>query len=135
MREVDFYERCRQMNVAGIYSNTSNNAAVVYKNDTYFGSPVTWKFFPEFQDGIVTGIRATVGYDAYAPWNGRFFADSLFQSVSKMLISKYNAKPVDSRPDPPIRAQYISKTELLKISSGLVGEAEVFVEFHAVKDK
>jgi hypothetical protein len=134
MQEAEFYEHCREMNAAGIYTNTSNNSAVVYRNDSYFGSPVTWKFFPEFQNGLVTGVRATVGYDAYAPWNNRYFADSLIRSVSEMIVSKYNARRVESKPVLPVRAEYISTEELLKITTGLVGEAEVFVEFHALEE-
>ena len=92
MSSKDFYVHCWQLNKAGLFTDGENNNAVLYqlhKGELKYNASMN--FYPEFLNGKIYKMQATINYDAWAPWNKSMMADSLQQDVLKLFAKWYPA--------------------------------------------
>jgi hypothetical protein len=95
MTSKQFYLHCWEMNKKGIFTDGLGNTAVLHKIDSSeLGHPALMNFYPDFDSNRIFKMRVSFQYDAWAPWNRKLFADSLFPKVVEMYKKwYYNGNP------------------------------------------
>ncbi|WP_373492634.1 hypothetical protein [Aquiflexum sp.] len=86
MDQKNFFDLCAELNRKQIItqgSGGSTNVEYRIKND--FDNEVSMRFFPTFIDNKVYEMPVTYSYIAWAPWNKKYWADSLLEK----LLVKY----------------------------------------------
>jgi hypothetical protein len=83
MEQKAFYDYCWEQNKNKVFTHGPTNQNVEYKlvNDL-LKEKVTMRFYPTFNEGKIFEMPVTFTYESWAPWNRRFWADSL---LTKML--------------------------------------------------
>jgi len=92
MTSKEFYMHCWSMNKKGIFTDGSNNTAVLYKlNHNELRHPAEMNFYPEFHEGKIHKMAARFQYTAWAPWNKNLFSDSFLTDVVDLYKKWYAA--------------------------------------------
>ena len=90
MTSKQFYLHCWNLNKAGVLTDGQSNTAVLYKlNHNELKHPASMNFFPVFTQDKISKMNASIQYDGWAPWNKRFFADSLLPDVIQYFTKWY----------------------------------------------
>jgi len=82
MEKKAFYDYCWKMNNEKIFSHGPTNQSVEYVLKSELDRPVTMQFYPNFYEEKIYEMPVLFNYEAWAPWNREFSADSL---VLKLL--------------------------------------------------
>jgi len=90
MTSKDFYTHCWEMNKKGMFTDGSNNQAVLYKLDhNELQHPAQMNFYPEFHNGRIYKLWARFQYMGWMPWNKKLGSDSLLTDVVKLYKKWY----------------------------------------------
>lgn len=82
MTSKDFFGYCWAMNKKGLFTDGNNNTAVLHRmNHREFSDSVAMNFYPDFNEGRIYRMRVSYSFEAWAPWNKKLYADSLFPQV------------------------------------------------------
>lgn len=82
MEREAFYDYCWEQNKNKLFTHGPTNQSVEYKLVKELDQPVTMRFYPTFNEGRIFEMPVTFAYEAWAPWNREYWADSL---LVKML--------------------------------------------------
>lgn len=86
-----FYKHCWDLNRQGIFTDGTNNRAILYKlNNGELKYDASMNFFPEMAGDKIYKMQATFQYNAWAPWNKHMNADSLLPDVLNFYRKWYN---------------------------------------------
>ena len=77
MGKKEFYDYCWEMNRQKKFSHGPTNQSVEYHLENELENPVLMRFYPSFHEDKIYEMPVTFTYEAWAPWNKRFFGDSL----------------------------------------------------------
>ena len=90
MTGKEFYAHCWEMNKKGIFTDGSNNAAVLYRLDNKeLQHPAQMNFYPEFHNGKIHKMWARFQYMGWMPWNKKLGSDSLLTDVLRLYKKWY----------------------------------------------
>jgi hypothetical protein len=89
MERKAFYDHCWEQNKKKLFTHGPTNGSVEYKLATEFEEPVMMRFYPTFQKDKIFEMPVTFTYEAWAPWNKRFSADSLLGDVLPVFEKWY----------------------------------------------
>jgi hypothetical protein len=90
MTSKDFFMHCWDLNKKGIFTDGSNNTAVLYKlNHNELNHPGELNFYPEFHEGKIYRMGARFQYPGWAPWNKNLYSDSLLTDVVNLYKKWY----------------------------------------------
>lgn len=81
MGKKAFYDYCWEQNKKKVFIHGPTNENVEY-NLSELEEPVTMRFYPTFHEDKIFEMPVTFTYAAWAPWNRRYWSDSL---LTKML--------------------------------------------------
>ncbi len=88
----EFFENGWKQNKKGLIAQGPGNQTVRYvmPNDKKGESPIHMLFYPDFDEqGKVKLMNLTFNYSGWAPWNRKFFSDSLLVAVQDTLMNWY----------------------------------------------
>lgn len=89
MDKKAFYDRCWEFNKQGVFTHGPTNRSVEYRLPVKNSSPVTMRFYPTFIDDKIFEMPVTFTYDAWAPWNKQYHADTLLVTLLKEFKDWY----------------------------------------------
>lgn len=82
MPRKEFYEHSWALNKEGKVMDGTNNLFIQYSlRDGELKHPGSMNFFPDFYEEKILKMRVEFAYDAWAPWNKQYYADSLLPDV------------------------------------------------------
>jgi hypothetical protein len=90
MDKKDFYNHCWKMNNEGIVKQGPSNLNVEYHfiheavRDT-----IIMRFYPTFHDDKINEMPVLYSYNAWAPWNKQFWADTLLTEMVEVYKDYY----------------------------------------------
>jgi len=77
MERKAFYDYCWEQNKKKLFIHGPTNQNVQYQLLNELEEPVAMRFYPTFYEDKIYEMPVTFTYEAWAPWNRRFWADSL----------------------------------------------------------
>lgn len=90
MTSKQFYAYCWEQNKKGIFTDGTDNMAVLYKlNKHELKYDASMNFYPEFHNDKVYKMKTTFQYNGWAPWNKPMSSDSLLPDVLKLYKTWY----------------------------------------------
>ncbi len=90
MASKDFYVHCWQLNKEGVFTDGANNTSVLYHfKKGELKELASMNFYPDFHNDKIYKMRATLNYDAWAPWNKNLSSDSLLINLLSLFRSWY----------------------------------------------
>lgn len=89
MEKKAFYDYCWQMNKQKKFIHGPTNQSVEYRLENELEKPVYMRFYPIFFEDRIYQMPVTFTYEAWAPWNRQYHADSLIKKVVPMLKRWY----------------------------------------------
>ncbi|MBL7873493.1 MAG: hypothetical protein JNM78_17875 [Cyclobacteriaceae bacterium] len=89
MERQAFFDHCWDYNKKEILIHGSANQTVQYQLNEVVSSPVSMNFYPSFYDDKIFEMPVTFSYEAWAPWNRQYYADSLFVDMIKVFKKWY----------------------------------------------
>ncbi len=131
MPSKDFYVHCWELNKQGLFTDGANNTSVLYhfKKDElkYLAS---MNFYPDFHNDKIYKMRATLNYDAWAPWNKNMGADSLLQNILVLFKTWYpNGNPFITIRDEKRGTIYVKIDGNRRITVGKYDDIRVKVDY------
>ena len=84
MSSKAFFDHCWQLNKQNILDQ-GGGVSVRYELKDELKAPATANFYPTFYQDTIREMPITFVYDAWAPWNEEFSADSLQLDVVKLM--------------------------------------------------
>lgn len=84
-----FFDHCWDYNQKKILIHGPTNQNVEYRIVEDINSPVSMRFYPTFYEDKIIEMPVTFSYEAWAPWNRQFFADSLFVNMLPLFKKWY----------------------------------------------
>lgn len=88
MTKKDFYAHAWKLNKEHMVTNSSSNMTVVYQLDS-LKSPAKMSFYPRFYKNKIYLMPVQFIYDAWAPWNKQYSADSLETDILHLMQKWY----------------------------------------------
>lgn len=88
MSREEFRDYSWQMNQKGVLTGFVD---INYEID-FLKSAATMTFYPEFIEDNIVRIPATVGYNAWAPWNEQFWPEELAEDLQEYYENEYGAE-------------------------------------------
>ena len=131
MTSKQFYTHCWQLNKTGVFTDGSNNTAVLYhlKNGE-LKHKASMNFYPQFHNNKIYKLQATINYDAWAPWNKNTMADSLTHDVLRLLQTWYpDGNPFIAVEDKERGTIYITADGNRRITVGRFDDMHVKVDY------
>lgn len=89
MERQAFYDHCWEQNKKKLFTHGPTNQSVQYQLKDGFETPVAMRFFPTFHEDKIFEMPVTFTYDAWAPWNRRYWSDSLLVKVLPLFKRWY----------------------------------------------
>jgi hypothetical protein len=89
MERQAFYDYCWEQNKKKLFIHGPTNENVEYKLLNQLEDPVTMRFYPTFYEDKIFEMPVTFNYEAWAPWNRRFWADSLLTDMLPVFKKWY----------------------------------------------
>lgn len=89
MGKKAFYDRCWEQNKNKVITHGPTNENVEYKLLNELQEPVTMRFYPTFHEDRIFEMPVTFTYEAWAPWNRRFWSDSLLAEMLPVFKKWY----------------------------------------------
>jgi hypothetical protein len=88
MERRAFFEYCWEMNRKKIFTHGPTNQNVEYRL-TNLSAPVSMRFYPGFYNEKIYQMPVTFTYEAWAPWNAKYKADSLIVEILPLFKKWY----------------------------------------------
>ncbi len=89
MEKKAFYDHCWEYNRKQIFTHGPTNQNVEYRLEGEPKSSVMMRFYPTFEDDKIYEMPVTFTYEAWAPWNKQFSADSLLVDLLPVFKKWY----------------------------------------------
>ncbi len=89
MPSKDFYSQCWELNKQGIIRQGTGNTSVLYELTDELKSPVNVNFYPTYFEDKIYEMPVKFQYEAWAPWNKQFSADTLQVELVKLFEKWY----------------------------------------------
>jgi hypothetical protein len=107
MEKKAFYDYCWQMNKKKkfIHGPTNQNVEYRLENEPELDHPVYMRFYPFFYKDRIYQMPVTFTYEAWAPWNRPYHADSLIKKIVPMLKRWYGGE-FESKVSPKLGRVY-----------------------------
>ena len=86
-------------------------------------------FYPDFHNDKIYKLRATLNYDAWAPWNKNMSADSLLHNVLNMFKTWYPGNQFIAINDEKRGTIYVKIDGNRRITVGKYDEVRVKVDY------
>ena len=77
MSSEEFYKKCWELNKEGLIRQGDGNTSVLYEIRDEFKSSVNASFYPTFVNDKIYEMPVKFSYEAWAPWNKQYSADTL----------------------------------------------------------
>jgi hypothetical protein len=131
MTSKQFFTHCWQLNKQGIFTDGTNNMAVLYKlNNSELKYDAAMNFYPEFRNNKIYKMWATFQYNGWAPWNKHMYSDSLLPDVFKLYQTWYkNGNPFISIHDDTRGTIYVKIDGNRRITIGRFDDMLVKVDY------
>jgi hypothetical protein len=84
-----FYDYCWEQNKKKIFIHGPTNQSVEYKLVNELEEPVMMRFYPSFHEEKIFEMPVTFTYEAWAPWNKEYWADSLLVDMLPVFKKWY----------------------------------------------
>lgn len=88
MPKQEFFDLCWDMNRKKMFTHGPTNQSVEYKLKE-LEDDVIMNFYPTFHDEKIYEMPVTFTYEAWAPWNRQFWADSLLPKMVHVFEKWY----------------------------------------------
>lgn len=105
MEVEDFFEHSWQLNKKGVVFNGGANTIEHYSDE--LKSDVTMSFYPRFYNNKIYKMPVGYRYDAWAPWNKQYWADSLQKDLLDLYESKYGQGFIELRDSTAVGKKYV----------------------------
>lgn len=92
----DFFKKGWEQNKMGLIAQGPRNMNIKYvmPNSEKGNSPIQMLFYPIFdEDQKIKTMNISFNYTGWAPWNRKFFSDSLAYAVQDSLMNWYGGNP------------------------------------------
>jgi len=89
MERQAFFDHCWEQNKKKLFTHGPTNQSVQYQLVDGFETPVAMRFYPTFHQDKIFEMPVTFTYEAWAPWNRRYWADSLLVDVLPVFEKWY----------------------------------------------
>ncbi len=89
MEREAFYDYCWEQNKKKFFTHGPTNQNVEYNLVNVLAEPVSMRFYPSFHKDKIFEMPVTFAYESWAPWNGRFSADSLLTNLLPVFKKWY----------------------------------------------
>lgn len=89
MERQAFFDHCWDYNKKEILIHGTANQTVLYQLKEVVKSPVSMNFYPSFYEDKIFEMPVSFSYEAWAPWNRQYYADSLFVDMVKVFKKWY----------------------------------------------
>ena len=89
MERQAFYDHCWEQNKKKLFMHGPSNQSVEYKIVDRFETPVSMRFYPSFHEDKIYEMPVIFTYDAWAPWNREYWADSLLVNMLPLFKEWY----------------------------------------------
>ena len=90
MTSKSFYTYCWGMNKKQVFTDGTNNLAVLYKlNHQELKYPASMNFYPKFFEDKIYKMGVTFQYVSWAPWNRGMYSDTLILDILKLYGKWY----------------------------------------------
>lgn len=86
-----FFDHCWEQNKKKLFTHGPTNENVEYKLVNELHKPVTMRFYPTFHDDKIFEMPVTFTYEAWAPWNKQYGADSLLVEMLPVFKKWYGS--------------------------------------------
>ena len=84
-----FYDYCWEQNKNKVFTHGPANQNVEFKLVNELEKPVAMRFYPTFHDDKIFEMPVTFTYEAWAPWNREYWADSLLVDMLPVFKKWY----------------------------------------------
>lgn len=91
MERKAFYDYCWEQNKKKAFTHGPTNQSVEYRLLGELDQPVAMRFYPNFHEDKIFEMPVTFSYDAWAPWNRKFWADSLLVDMLPLFEKWYGS--------------------------------------------
>ena len=131
MNVKQFYAHCWSLNQKGIFTDGTNNRAILYKlNNQQLKHDASMNFFPDLAGDKIYKMQATFQYNAWAPWNKQMFSDSLLPDVLQFYQRWYkDGNPFIKIHDPEKGTIYVKVDGNRRITIGRFDDRIVKVDY------
>lgn len=92
MGKKEFYDYCWEMNRKKIFTHGPANQNVEYRLTGELEQPVSMRFYPSFHNDKIYEMPVVFTYEAWAPWNKQFSADTLLTKMLPVFEKWYGGK-------------------------------------------
>ncbi|HEY0772043.1 MAG TPA: hypothetical protein VGD31_17070 [Sphingobacteriaceae bacterium] len=92
MEDRAFYKHCWDLNKQKILTHGPTNQNVEYHLTNALEDSVIMRFYPSFHEGKIYEMPVTFTYDKWAPWNKRYWADSLLVDMVGVFKKWYGGE-------------------------------------------
>jgi hypothetical protein len=89
MGRKEFYDYCWQKNKERMFTHGPTNQMVQYKLIGELDQPVYMRFYPYFYEDKISEMDVTFDYEAWAPWNRQYSADTLLKKMLPVFEKWY----------------------------------------------
>lgn len=89
MERQAFYDFCWQQNKKKVFTHGPTNRSVEYSLVNELEHPVKMRFYPSFYEEKIFEMPVTFTYEAWAPWNREYWADSLLVDMLPVFKKWY----------------------------------------------
>lgn len=89
MERKAFFDYCWEQNKKKLFTHGPTNTNVEYKLVGETDHPVAMRFYPTFHEDKIFEMPVTFTYEAWAPWNRQYWADSLLVDMVPVFEKWY----------------------------------------------
>ncbi|MDH4093123.1 MAG: hypothetical protein OEV24_21875 [Cyclobacteriaceae bacterium] len=89
MEKQAFYDHCWELNRLKVFSQGPKNQEVQYMLKNELDAPVYMRFYPNFYRDKIVDMPVLFSYEAWAPWNKQYSADTLFVNILPLFKKWY----------------------------------------------
>ena len=108
MSNKDFFARCWELNNKGVFFHGAQNTTVEYRFDD-FGKAATMNFYPDFHEGAIYEMPVTFAYNAFAPWDSTYSADTLLKQTMDFIVPWFGEGFIELKH--PEKGEVLAKVE------------------------
>lgn len=134
MSNKDFFARCWELNNQGVFFHGAQNTTVEYRFDD-FGKAATMNFYPEFKEGKIYEMPVTIAYNAFAPWDKSYSADTLLNQTMDFITPWFGDEFIElSHPEKgEVLAKVHGNKRILVYKSG--NQVKLLITDLSIKEK
>ena len=92
MEKKAFFDHCWEYNRKKIFTHGPTNQNIEYRLLGETKSSVMMRFYPSFEEEKIYEMPVTFTYEAWAPWNKQFTADSLLVDLIPVFEKWYGGE-------------------------------------------